>query len=331
MGIVKDILYKISSSQHLEKVKNQSVFPYYHIVANDKKWHIKYLYLYKGTECFYSDIELLSKHYIPLPVEKIIEAKEKRNTFLLTFDDGLREVYTTIYPILKEKGLSAVFFINPDYVDNKKMMYKHRLSVLLSFIEKSNFDKNILNQVARICSFTYRDEKSFKQIFLKLKSVKEKEIDQVFELLNINEKEYLEEKKLYLSRDEIQEMMDNGFYFGGHSMSHRPLHELTFEEQKREIIDSVQWLKDNFGTTYSFFAFPFSDKGISSKLIEELFAYDSNLILFGNSGIKRDVDSRVIQRFSLENPKKHTTKVLVVENLYKYYNKLVGKYKIKRN
>lgn len=331
MGIVKDILYKISSSQYLGKVKNQSVFPYYHIVANDKQGHIKYLYLYKGTECFYSDIELLFKHYIPLPVEKIIEAKEKRNTFLLTFDDGLREVYTTIYPILKEKGLSAVFFINPDYVDNKKMMYKHRLSVLLSFIEKSNFDKNILNQVARICSFKYRDEKSFKQIFLKLKSVKEKEIDQVFELLGIDEKEYLSENRLYITKDEIREMMDNGFYFGGHSMSHRPLNELSFEEQKREIIDSVQWLKDNFGITYSLFAFPFSDENVSAKLIQELFDYNPNIILFGNSGIKKDIDSRIIQRFSLENPTKETAKVLVAENLYKYYNKLVGKYKIKRS
>jgi hypothetical protein len=61
-------------------------------------------------------------------------------------------------------------------------------------------------------------------------------------------------------------------------------------------------VKSNFGISYALFAFPFSDKGISAKLLDELFAYDPKLLLFGNSGIKRDVNDRIIQRFSLENP-----------------------------
>ena len=92
----------------------------------------------------------------------------------------------------------------------------------------------------------------------------------------------------------------------------------------------MEWLKINFNIKYSFFAFPFSDKSISKKLLNELFEYDCNLRLFGNSGLKQDFDSRIIQRFSLENPKKQTEKQIVTENLYKYFNKLIGKYTIKR-
>lgn len=331
MGIVKNILYKIADLKYLKYLKRQSIFPYYHIVADEKREHIKYLYSYKNIQSFQSDIDLLSSYYTPISVEQVIEKKAQENTFLLTFDDGLSEIYTTIYPVLKKKGLSAIFFINPDYVDNQKMMYKHRLSVLLSFIEKNNFDKNTLDIIAQICGFEYQNVDSFKQKFLKLKFVKGKEIDQVFELLGIDEKEYLSDNRFYITKNEIREMMDNGFYFGGHSMSHRPLNELSFDDQKKEIIHSVQWLKDNFGITYSLFAFPFSDQNVSTKLIQELFDYNPNIILFGNSGIKKDIDSRIIQRFSLENPTKDTTKVLVRENLYKYYNKLIRQYKIKRN
>ena len=78
------------------------------------------------------------------------------------------------------------------------------------------------------------------------------------------------------------------------------------------------------------FAFPFSDKSASKKLLTTLFAYDKNIRIFGNAGIKKDVDSRIIQRFSLENPHKVIEKQIVTENLYKYFNRLIGKYHISR-
>jgi len=148
--------------------------------------------------------------------------------------------------------------------------------------------------------------------------------------LHINIDHYLTTEKPYISKLQIQEMMDAGFYFGGHTMSHPPLNQLSHEDQKAQIIDSIEWLKSNFGIQYSYFAFPFSDKGISRKLIEELFEYDQQLLIFGNSGLKKDIDTRIIQRFSLENPNRKTSNVIISENLYKIYNKLIGKYNIHR-
>jgi peptidoglycan/xylan/chitin deacetylase (PgdA/CDA1 family) len=113
-------------------------------------------------------------------------------------------------------------------------------------------------------------------------------------------------------------------------MSHPPLNQLSHEDQKNQIIDSIEWLKSNFGIQYSYFAFPFSDKGISRKLMYELFEYDQQLLIFGNSGLKKDIDARIIQRFSLENPNRKTSKVIISENLYKIYNMLIRKYNIHR-
>lgn len=331
MGVIKNLLYKIAHVKQLNQIKEQPVFPCYHLVGNEKRDHIKYLYQYKNIEQFKSDVDLLSSNYVPLSIEQILKGTISNNTFLFTFDDGLSEIYTTIYPILKEKKITAIFFVNPDFVDNNKIMHKHRLSILLSCLEKNNFDQNILDQVARVLNFTYSDVSSFKTQVLALTWESEALISSVFNLLHFDETKYASEYNIYITKAQIQEMMDHGFYFGGHSMSHRPLLELSFQEQKREIIDSVEWIKNNFEVTYSLFAFPFRDKGISKQLIDELFAYDPDLILFGNSGIKKDIDARIVQRFSLENPQKEAARVVVTENLYIYYNKLIGKYKIKRN
>ncbi len=125
-------------------------------------------------------------------------------------------------------------------------------------------------------------------------------------------------------------MIDEGYYFGGHTMSHPRLNILPPEEQEKEVINSIEWLKNTFKINYSLFAFPFTDKGISKQLINKIFEYDKRTLIFGNSGLKKDIDSRIIQRFSLENPAENTIKRIITENLYKFYNKAIFKYSIKR-
>ena len=329
MGIVKDILYGVANKNFLKAFKSQTVFPYYHIVKDSKATHIENLYEYKNIAQFKSDIDLLLKNYEPIEPQNLFSV-QKENSFLLTFDDGLEEVYSIIFPILKEKKIKAIFFINPDFVDNVQSLYKHDISIVISHLKNSGFDSGKVGEICKILGIGFATTADFVQQLKKINFKERHKVDQILQLLDIDRKQYLQTQKPYISKAQIQEMMDAGFYFGGHTMSHPPLEQLTFEEQKNEIINSIQWLKDNFGIKYSLFAFPFSDRGRSKKLINALFEYDKDLLVFGNSGLKKDIDPRIIQRFSLENPNKETAKQIVTENLYKHYNQLTGKYHIQR-
>ncbi|TYA69835.1 polysaccharide deacetylase family protein [Seonamhaeicola marinus] len=331
MGLVKDILYKASKRSFLRKVNKQNVFPYYHIIEDHTLDHIKNLYSYKNKAQFSYDIDVLKQHYKPITPQDLLSGNYGDNCFLLSFDDGLKEIYTNIYPILKEKGVKGVFFINPQFVDNKEGLYKHYASIILSHIDREGLSKEQLEKVCSVFGFNCNTLERFK---LELKGIpfsEREKLQSVFEILNLDIKDYLEKEEPYITRSQIKEMIDDGFYFGGHTMSHPPLHQLSFEEQKNEIIASMEWLKVHFGIDYSLFSFPFSDRSISKKLIEALFEYDSNIIIFGNSGLKQDIDDRIIQRFNLEKPDKQVEKQIVTENLYKYYNKIIGKYKINRS
>lgn len=330
MGVVKDILYKTSNKQFLKLFKNQSIFPYYHIVRDNQVAHIENLYQFKNCDQFAIDIQLLTSNYQSIHPNDLLNRKSLKNNFLLTFDDGLQEVYTIIYPILKKNNLKAIFFINPNFVDNNEGLYKHYISIIISHLKKNNFEKSTLDKISQIFSFNYNAVDEFKQKLINIKFSEREKVNEILELLNIDIKTYLNKNQLYITKEQIQEMMNDGFYFGGHTMTHPPLNQLTHEEQKNEIINSINWLKENFDINYSFFAFPFSDKTVTRTLLNELFEYDNNLIIFGNAGIKKDIDPRIIQRFSLENPKKNTQKQIVTENLYKYFNKLIGNYNIKR-
>lgn len=330
MGLIKDILYKSANKRFLKLFKNQTIFPYYHLVSNESLAHIENLYPYKDSHRFCADIEALTFNYKKINPLDLLSGNIEKNSFLLTFDDGLREVYSVIHPVLKKNNIKAIFFINPAFVDNNEGLYKHYLSIIISHLRNTNFKKPDLDNISQLFSFSYNTKENFVKQLLTIKYSEKDKINTAFKLLDFPIEKYLRDNKLYLSKVEIQEMVDYGHCFGGHTMSHPPLNQLSHEEQKKEIIESIEWLKKNFNIDYSMFAFPFSDKSVSKKLISELFEYDNKIILFGNSGIKKDIHNSIYQRFSLDNPEKQLEKMLVTENLYKLYNIFIGKYLIKR-
>jgi len=330
MGIVKDSLYRLSSRYFLSAFKQQTLFPYYHIVRDNAVAHIENLYEFKNVDQFKKDIQLLKKYYNPIDPKVLLRGERPVNSFLLTFDDGLSEIYSEIYPILKQENISAVFFINPDFVGNEKSLYKHDISVAIATIRQNGFERLKLDQIAKIFHFDYTSNEEFIQKFKSISFAQRHGLSLALKVLGLDMGAYLLDKKPYITKPQIQEMIDAGFYFGGHTMSHPPLNQLEYEDQKEEIIDSMQWLKDHFGIQYSTFAFPFSDKNISRKLLEDLFEYDEDIVVFGNSGLKKDFDARIIQRFSLENPNRESRKLIVTENLYKIFNRFTGTYNIKR-
>lgn len=330
MGIIKNIIYNISNKRMISFFKKQTIYPYYHIVSNKKVDHIKNLYEFKNENQFRNDIDFLLKHYKPINSLEELRNKNTTNSFLISFDDGLGEVYSTIFPILKEKNIKALFFINPQFIDNESSLYKHNISLIINHLEKISYKESVLQKIADILKLDYTSNPDFITKFRNTKFSDRDKIREVIEFLNIDIKKYLRNQNVYLTKNQIREMIDCGMFFGGHTMTHPPLSQLNHDEVKNEIIDSIHWVKSNFKIDYSIFAFPFTDKNISKRIYNELFEFDNNILIFGNSGLKKDFDKRIIQRFSLENPNKTIAKTIISENLYKIYNKIIGKYKIKR-
>lgn len=326
MGFVKNTLYKVASPAMLGNFRKQLIFPYYHLIENGSLPHIRHLYPYKNREQFKKDLDFLTTNYSIIDPRDLMAGRRPENGFLLTFDDGLLEVYTEIYPILKERNIPAIFFINPDYVGTGKILYKHAASILFSELKKA--DANKLSQITSVLGLS--NPKEIAAGIRHISYANRHLLHEIAAILEVDINLYMQARPIYMNKDQIREMIDAGFYFGGHTYTHPPLDQISFDEQKQEIISSIDWLKKNFGIEYSMFAFPFSDKSASKKLLSELFDYDKDILIFGNSGLKQDIDPRIIQRFSFENPNRETAKLVVTENLYKVFNKLIGKYKIKR-
>jgi peptidoglycan/xylan/chitin deacetylase (PgdA/CDA1 family) len=297
------------------------ILPTYHLVSDETPIHIKHLYKSKSKKEFVKDLDFILKYYKAIDLNELIKINKEdlplpENYFHLSFDDGLRECYDIILPILKEKGIPATFFINPNFIDNKALMYRYKASILIDKISnnKTSNQKNI----------------TYKQI-LNIPYSRENQLDDFANFLEVDFNYYLKKQKPYMKTQEIEKLILDGFTIGAHSMDHPEYSQLSLKEQIRQTKESIEYIKNTFRIDYKVFAFPFTDDDVSKKFFETIFDPANPLadLTFGVAGIKNDVPFN-LQRIPME--KSFSGKSIIKgDYLYYYFKKLIGKNKIRRN
>lgn len=277
--------------------EHQFVIPFYHIVSDGDCPHVKHLYSFKNVKQFTADIEWLAREYQPIAatdLPDVIAGKHKgKKTMLLTFDDGMREMYDVVVPILLAKGIPAMFFINTDYIDNRALMFRYKASLA---VELMNLDAAKKQQVlaARsdnaLMNAAGGELESFSQTFLS-------------------------EYKPYMTTAQIQDLINKGFAIGSHSASHPYYADLSLQQQLGETLGSMKILKEQFNLPQQLFAFPFTDHGVGKEFFSKV--YEAGMdYTFGGAGIKNDIDRRQLQRVPMEGWDATAEQILKSEYLY---------------
>lgn len=153
---------------------------------------------------FEHDLAFLKRNYLILDFQDLIDIHRGEKTItsdasVITFDDGDLSIYAIVYPLLKEMGMKATFFLVP----------------------------NFIGEVG------------------------------------------------YMSWDQVREMNNyrtpSGqklFTFGSHSLTHRPLGDLSGEEVLFEMRESKRILEKEIGEVVSTIALPFGSGAGSAKVLE---------------------------------------------------------------
>jgi peptidoglycan/xylan/chitin deacetylase (PgdA/CDA1 family) len=272
------------------------LFPCGHAVSDVNPPHVRHLFSVPSIAKFKSDIDFLCQHYRPLQfseldgIRRLHDSKVPASCFLLSFDDGLREAYDVIAPILRNKGIPAIFFLNSATIDNKRLMWRHKVSLL---VERSQQTPGRIPP-----QLTAR---STEEVTTKLKALRfgdEWILDDIAKFFEIDFDEYLRCAKPYLTTTQILELARDGFEFGSHSESHPYFNEISVEDQKKQISESVQFIRA-LGIPCRYFAFPFHDNGVPVSIFNHM--TDLGLVLsFGTSEGRLDTVPFSFQRFALD-------------------------------
>jgi peptidoglycan/xylan/chitin deacetylase (PgdA/CDA1 family) len=309
------------------------IFPLYHAVSDNSPAHLKHLYNIRSEKEFEEDIDELCRFYEPLSPE-ILRApgKLKRRTkpgFILSFDDGLREIKEIVEPILSRKGINAIFFLNNAFIDNRAMFFRYKASVLIEILLNSTEHSLPETEIAGILGIgVYEKNKVISEI-LKTGYLHKSKLDALADITAFDITRYLAEVKPYLTAPEILELQKKGFHIGAHSYDHPLFTDLNEEQMKFEVTASLEDLELRFQPEMKFFAFPFTDGGISSRVINAVFQNHPDAI-FGSAGIKREKQAFHFQRIPFEKSKQSVVNYLKTEYLYYVLKAGIGRNFIKR-
>lgn len=199
--------------------------------------------------------------------------KEVPDGVILTFDDGLIDHYDYVFPILRERGIWAIFYISTATLINKKLLNVHRVHYLLArFGGESVYNKlnNILRDEFFISGFfdnlksTPYSMQTMDRFSIEVKKIINYALNPVhkdFVLEKIFKKYELQEdvlaKNFYLNNAHIEEMSEYGFLFGAHGFSHNLLTKFNDEEILSEVSDPVDFLNKMLPHESNTFCYPY--------------------------------------------------------------------------
>ena len=285
-----------------------TLFPYHHTVSDVDLPHVKHLYRYRSKAEFSSELDLLLKRYQPLSIDDLVDSLANRKPlpkrkFLLTFDDGFRQIFDTVAPMLLAKGIPAVFLLNPNFLDNKLLFFRCKVSLIIEKSLKEPKSQALNECKKRLGIPTAASHDAYVQRLRKVRHDEVELLDSIGLLFDINFEDFLRNEQPFMTSDQVESLVAQGFTVGGHSLNHPFYDLLNLGEQVHQTIESCKTIQERFGGKYRLFSFPFGDRTVPTSFFESMEDQQKKVdVYFGTQNQLNESCRRIVHRFSAESP-----------------------------
>jgi peptidoglycan/xylan/chitin deacetylase (PgdA/CDA1 family) len=299
----------------------------YHLVSDAPVPHVKH-YRFLGTDAFESDLDYLARRfefvtYAELARRRAAPTRRGGESVILTFDDGFAECATVVAPLLRRRGLSCVFFVITDLIDNQLLFRESAASLCIEAIIRMPFDQvesmvTALGLGARLrpdpgVSLAeptttrpfglaeldpHLDPRLLPLLhwLLELPASEESLAGGLLARLGIDPRSYLQQAQPYLTTEQLRALHADGFTIGAHSCSHRRLQDLSRADAEHEIVESCRIVGRITGQPSVPFAFPYFGGGLDRAWLARLREqHDCIGLFFDTNGVCED-EAFVVQR-----------------------------------
>jgi peptidoglycan/xylan/chitin deacetylase (PgdA/CDA1 family) len=288
----------------LKKVSGaRIILPVYHTVTDKRLPHVINLFRYRSIDQFEKDLDFFQKNFTPVSLSDVVDqlrgsCRIPVNSFLLSFDDGYKEIYEVIAPILKRRSIPAVFFITNAFVDNKQLFYRNKASLI---IEKLNpiANKKIVKELEDFFRLNI-DLNNLKSEILKIDYGNKDLLDRIAEIVGVDFDAFLKKERPYMTMVEIKELVDQGFDVGSHSIDHPLFRNIDLEEQIMQVKSSIELLKEHLVLKVNAFAFPYNDQNVKKSFFEQSHLSGLIDVSFGLSDFREGNFPNNLQRQAME-------------------------------
>lgn len=255
----------------------------------DKKW-------------FEDTLDVIQDLYEVVPISTIrdfYQGKVKSKKIVhLTVDDGHISTYSLIYPVLKERNLTASIFVSPEIIEKQTNFW---------YFESGDYDRDQL----RICIAETLDVPVEKlKAFYPRSLMKTLKLEQNWEIIRLYQEKYNEPTKesQYINVEQLIELEKSGvFHIGAHTMNHPILANEEDEVSEYEIKESVSRLGKLLNRKVTTFAYPNGSEGLDFGSREMKYLKEAEVeyaYSFEFKNLNKNDDLLAIPRFGLDHGNK---------------------------
>jgi len=193
---------------------------------------------------------------------------------VVTFDDGWRDNYDYLFPIIKKYQIPVTIFLPTNFIGSNKLFWTDEISRII-FLIKNNYEDQILNLIQNLSILESEDFEGpatlvIEKVIAKLKKYSiakiEEEIQTLTKRTNITLK--IESSK-FLSWDQISDMYNSGIVkYGSHTANHQILTTLPKEDIMNELKISQRTLVEKNLVDKNSIPFSYPNGNYSSEIVK---------------------------------------------------------------
>lgn len=227
---------------------------------------------------FDKEINFLKRYFDIISLDQITEALHegkgfKRPSVAVTVDDGYKDNYDLLYPVIKKHQIPITIFLSTSVIGtHERLWFSHLSEVLLNTTKKNLSLNGVFNRTFPLKTIEEK-RTAYNTIVQKLKTVETQKRDDYLHLIDERLGMPRNTQRLMMTWDEIREMHKNGVTFGAHTDTHPILSMVPIEIGIQEITDSRCKIEQELQTRVRHFAFP---NGRPQDFTEELRSFCRN-------------------------------------------------------
>jgi peptidoglycan/xylan/chitin deacetylase (PgdA/CDA1 family) len=230
------------------------------------------------ADAFREHVRYLRDNFEMLGQDELLNAADRgfaldHAAAIITFDDGYRDNFELAFPILREFGVPAFFFIPTGYVDRPRLPWWDRIAFIVKNTEADRLCLEVPRPFEVELDHLGRDRAIWELLRL-FKTADDFEERIFFDHLETRAEVAVDVetlgRELFISWDEIRQMRAAGMVIGSHTHSHRILGRLPEADQRDELAVSKARLEAELGQSVETIAYPVGLRRAFSELTKRL-------------------------------------------------------------
>ncbi len=180
----------------------------------------------------------------------------RRPVLAVTVDDGFRNNYELLFPVLREEGVRVTIFLATGPIDGRGPLWVDRLAAMIRETREETIEMPEVAGGGRRALDSVRARRTvYGELVGRLKDVEGGTRRRVLEAIEerLGRPRHLPEM---LTWGQVRRMRAEGIVFGAHTVTHPILTRIPHEEACREILESKQRIEEELGEPVRHFAYP---------------------------------------------------------------------------